>query len=70
MTIGRYTCLKRNEVGISQQTVANALGLNKSQIHRRETGEAGWRWAEIVKFAKLLNIKLSVFVTEFEQQEK
>ncbi|MCP4363535.1 MAG: helix-turn-helix transcriptional regulator [Chloroflexi bacterium] len=53
---------------MSQKQVADALGLSKSAICRRESGDSGWRWVEIEKLTFLLGITLAAFVAGFKNQ--
>ena len=67
-TFSQYTRLKRIEAGVTQKAVAEALGVNVSQVSRRESGSTDWCWSELVVFAGLLGKKVSEFVAEFENE--
>lgn len=44
--------------GISQQELANKLGISASAISRREQKKAKWRINEVVKFCEVLNVDI------------
>lgn len=51
------------ERGISQKEVAKAIGMNENYFSDRMTGDVDFRWSEVVKICRLLEIEdpLKVF---------
>lgn len=44
------------ERGISQKEVAKAIGMNENYFSDRMTGDVDFRWSEVVKICRLLEI--------------
>lgn len=44
------------ERGISQKAVAKAIGMNENYFSDRMTGDVDFRWSEVVKICRLLEI--------------
>lgn len=56
------------EQGISQNQVAKAIGMNANYLSNRMTGDTDFRWSEVVKICKLLNIDNPLNVFEPKEQ--
>lgn len=56
------------ERGISQKEVAKAIGMNENYFSDRMTGDVDFRWSEVVKICRLLEIENPLKVFEPKEQ--
>ena len=56
------------ERGISQKAVAKAIGMNENYFSDRMTGDVDFRWSEVVKICRLLEIENPLKVFEPKEQ--
>lgn len=71
MTINQFLRKKRQGLGISQDTVSQALGYaHRSEVHRLETGKLEWRLKHLFVLADLFGVKASELVAEYEQNQQ
>lgn len=71
MEINEYLRNKRQELGISQDKISQALGYaHRSEVHKLETGKLEWRLKHIFIIAKLFRISASDLIAEFEKKRK
>lgn len=56
------------ERGISQKEVAKAIGMNENYFSDRMTGDVDFRWSEVVKICRLLEIDDPLKVFEPKEQ--
>ena len=56
------------ERGISQKAVAKAIGMNVNYFSDRMTGDVDFRWSEVVKICRLLEIENPLKVFEPKEQ--
>lgn len=69
MTFPQFAKRKRIAGGVSQQLIADALGLNhRSDVHKREAGKVEWKFYEVINLAHTLGQMPSEFLREFEDQ--
>ena len=68
MTINQFLRTKRQELGISQDTVSQALGYaHRSEVHRLETGKLEFRLRHLFILAELFGMKASELLAEYER---
>ena len=67
-SLGYFFYQKRQELGISQDTVSQALGYaHRSEIHRLETGRLEFRLKHLFVLAELFGMKASELLAEYER---
>jgi transcriptional regulator with XRE-family HTH domain len=63
-TIGANIRRRRNELGITQEFIANGLDVNPSHISNIECGRANPSLTALVKIANLLHCSVDCFISE------
>ena len=67
MLFGKFAHLKRKQAGLSQHTVAQAMGFKyRSEVSRKEGDLVEWKLSEVEILASLLGIKASELLAEYE----
>ncbi|AYW46512.1 helix-turn-helix domain-containing protein [Tetragenococcus koreensis] len=67
--IGPNIAKYRNKVGLSQQELADGIGLSQQTIGFIETGRRNTTIETLVKIANVLNVNLSTFFQSIENDE-
>ena len=62
-TIGANIKKRRNNLGITQESIANALDVNPSHISNIECGRANPSLTVLVKIANILQCSVDVFIS-------
>lgn len=70
ITFGQFIKLKRETLGVSQQTLTDACGLNhRSEISRLEAGKFEWKLNQVVAIAGVFGTTASKLLAEWESIE-
>lgn len=64
--VGQRLRLRRTEMGLTQQQLADALGISYQQIQKYETGGNRVNVGKLFVLARALNVPLSFFIDDFE----
>ncbi|WP_423379850.1 helix-turn-helix domain-containing protein [Burkholderia sp. LMG 32019] len=62
--VGRAIALRRGEVGLSQEAVAEALGISREAVSRMETGVAVPSVVRLAELAEIFDCELEVLIAE------
>lgn len=69
MTFGQYAALRRQQAGLSQSQVAQALGYtHRAHISKMERGIVAWSLDDVVKLAGVLNMSISYLIEGWENE--
>ncbi|QNB10308.1 helix-turn-helix transcriptional regulator [Paraburkholderia tropica] len=62
--VGRAIALRRGEVGLSQEAVAEALGISREAVSRIETGVAVPSVVRLAELAEIFDCELETLIAE------
>lgn len=65
--VGRRMRLRRNLLGISQETLAHKLGLTFQQVQKYERGLNRISSSRLFDISKVLNVRVSYFFDEMDE---
>jgi transcriptional regulator with XRE-family HTH domain len=60
MDIANLLKARRINLGISQTKLAQALGIHKSNLCRRESGQWQWSFEDVLKACEILELDLTI----------
>lgn len=67
--IGQLIKFRRKEIGLTQQDLADVLGITYQQVQKYESGQNRIRASMLVKIADVLKVDLMYFYSDFEQKD-
>lgn len=67
--VGKRLRLRRTLLGLSQEAIGDAIGVTFQQIQKYERGINRMGSSRLYEFAKILNIPVSYFFEEFEEEQ-
>nr|WP_306430187.1 helix-turn-helix domain-containing protein [Corynebacterium phoceense] len=59
LDLGAQLAVRRRELGILQQQLADAAGISRSTLHTIEHGGTGVRWEKVVAVADALGLEMA-----------
>ena len=67
--IGQLIKFRRKEIGLTQQDLADVLGITYQQVQKYESGQNRIRASMLVKIAEVLKVDLMYFYNDCDQKE-
>lgn len=65
--IGQLIKFRRKEAGVTQQDLAEALGITYQQVQKYESGQNRIRASMLVRIAEILTVDLMYFYQDYER---